>query len=662
MEKCRGGVGLTTNKIALLTHPVFPISLSPHCTLCCNLKQPLPPMEAQQPPPPSTLNYPDSVDSSPRSRNSWDEPYPPKLRLMCSYGGHIVPRPHDKSLCYAGGDTRIVVVDRHTSLSDLSCRLSKSFLNARPFILKYQLPTEDLDSLVSLTTDEDFQNMIDEYDNRIAADSSSNSKPSRIRLFLFPIAQAVGPVGSGLTATAKSEEWFLNALSGGSGSLDGGLSDSASVNCLLGLEDESGNTTITTTTKILKQDVQSVPDSPMLETNSSFGSTSSSLSPSGANLPPKEVKVENGGVGIKVQNQKGVGIEEQFAQLGVGQKLEESIVAPSVPAVTSDEDHGVPVEYRKPPISQIQTQIQQKSVVAVDLASPDSASSDTSVSNAMSHPKTVIYQDQVQIQSVTSEVPSSIPVDPKLNVYDPHGQIQTQQHVQESGYILQPQFDQQQLLQPQQQPHQLQQFMHETHLIHHTATGPVPVPSGSYPVYQQQFHPQHHHHIDQQYPVYLVPARQSQAYNLFVHQANIAESASNFSASQLQNLPNPSAHYPMRNAPLPKSEIAAGVYRTPAATPQLVQVSPNKHQQYVAYSQINHPPSQSVAPNSAVPSSYSYDYADPAHAQVFYAQPLVPSMSSQYQTMTAAPAVLPEVFGQLPANSMRQQVRTSQPL
>ncbi|KAI9084577.1 hypothetical protein K1719_033565 [Acacia pycnantha] len=41
-----------------------------------------------------------------------------KLCLMCSYGSHIVPCPHEKSLCYVSGDTRIVVVDRNTSLSD----------------------------------------------------------------------------------------------------------------------------------------------------------------------------------------------------------------------------------------------------------------------------------------------------------------------------------------------------------------------------------------------------------------------------------------------------------------------------------------------------------------------------------------------------------------
>ncbi|TKY69317.1 dual specificity protein kinase splA [Spatholobus suberectus] len=570
-------------------------------------------MEAQPTPSPHP-NYPDSVDSSPRA--SWDEPFTPptaaKLRLMCSYGGHIVPRPQDKSLCYVGGDTRIVVVPRHTSLSDLSTRLSKSFPHARPFVLKYQLPGEDLDSLVSVTTDEDLENMIDEYDQR-AENSSSNNKPSRIRLFLFP-AQVVGPAGLG---SAKSEEWL-------SGSLDGGLSESASVTCLLGLNDEvasSGNG------KVLKEVVA---DSPVLESNSSFGSASSV-----ANLPPIKVHVEDG---VRVpQDQKGVGLEEQFAQFGVGQKQEEAFVLPPPPAtefaatqlVSDDErsDHGVPLGYRKLPTPQPQPpQFQQKSVGVVDLPSPDSLSSDSSLSNAMSCPKPAIYQDQVQIQSGNSQVPSNTSVDLKLNVTDPHGWIQMQQHVQEPGYVLQPQFDQQ--LPQQQQQHQAQQpqqYIHNTHLIHHTPAGPVPIPAAYYPVYQQQLHTQHHHHLDQQYPVYYVQARQAQAYNLSVQPANVAESATTIPSSQSQNLPNYAAYNPMRNAPLPKSEMTAGAYRTAPATPQLVQVPPSKHQQqYVAYSQIHHHHPQSVPPNSAVPANYAYDYADPAFGQVFYTQPLHP--------------------------------------
>ena len=118
---------------------------------------------------PNQFSYPDSVESSPRSRNVdsyFDEPLPPvpgaKLRLMCSYGGHIIPRPHDKSLCYVGGETRIVVVDRHSSLSDLCSRLSKTLLNGRAFTLRYQLPSKDLDSIISMTSNEDLENMIEE--------------------------------------------------------------------------------------------------------------------------------------------------------------------------------------------------------------------------------------------------------------------------------------------------------------------------------------------------------------------------------------------------------------------------------------------------------------------------------------------------------------------
>ncbi|XP_015941946.1 leucine-rich repeat extensin-like protein 5 [Arachis duranensis] len=708
-----------------------------------------PPQQPQQPvPPPSShLNYPDSVDSSPRSRNtdSWDEPFPPassKLRLMCSYGGHIVPRPHDKSLCYVGGDTRIVVVERTTSLADLSTRLSKTFLNGRPFSLKYQLPNEDLDSLISVTTDEDLDNMIDEYDR---TNNNPSVKPSRIRLFLFPTkpesVQSIPPI---LESSAKSDDWFLNALNG-SGLLNRGFSDSASVNCLLGLDDDASGNNVDHSSrdpveassqpgsfgngKNPKQEVHSVPDSPMLETTSSFGSTSSS--PSLANLPPIRVHVEDGsgGGGVRmVQDHKVLGIEEQFAQMGVsvagglGQKQDEGLVVlsspppPPVPVTLSaagvgvpvssalvsgeyqnrvfsdDErsDHSVPVGYRKPPTPQpqlqqqpqlqpqpqsqpqqtqsqsqpqhqqvLQPQFQPKSTGVVDLPSPDSVSSDSSLSNAISRQKAVIYQDQVQIQPGTTRVPSN-PVDPKLNVSDPHGRIQMQQLVQDPGYLLQQQFEQQP---PPQQPQQQQQqqFIHGTHFIHHAPPGAVPI-SAYYPVYpsQQQSHPQ----------VYYVPARQPPAYNMPVQQPNMAESASNIPSSRPQTPPNPTtlvppsaAYNPMRNAPMPKTEMTAAAYRAVSAgTPQLVQVPTSQHQQqYVAYSQIHHP-SQSIAQNSAPPPNYAFDYADPAHAQIYYSQPLAPSMPSQYQTMTAAAMVMPDGSTQQPSDNMKQQIRTSQPL
>ncbi|KAF2317813.1 hypothetical protein GH714_041128 [Hevea brasiliensis] len=586
---------------------------------------------------------------------------------MCSNGGHIVPRPHDKSLCYVGGDTRIVVVDRHTSLSSLSSRLSNTLLDGRPFTLKYQLPSEDLDSLISVTTDEDLDNMIDEYD-RTNNNAANSSKPSRLRLFLFPSkpesSQSIGPI---LENSAKSEDWFLNALNGATGLLDRGFSDSASVNCLLGLDDDglNGNNNnldlvggvrdVEGSQKNAKQgqDVHSVPDSPMLETTSSFGSTSSS--PSLANLPPIRVHVEDGGGsggggGVRgvVQDQKVAGIEDQFSQINVGggsgavgQKQDEGFVVLSSPppmpvsiAITgvpvgtpvvvgeyqnrvfSDDersDHGVPVGYRKPP----PPQTQQKSSGggsggAVDLPSPDSVSSDSSLSNPINRQKPMIYQDQVvHIPSGVSRVPAN-PVDPKLNVSDPNPGVQIQQQVQDSGYLFQALYEQQQQ-QPQPQP---QQFIPAgAHYIQHHPTGAVPI-SAYYPVYpsQQQHHRQHHHQLDQQYPVYYVPARQTQAYNMPVQQSSINEPTPTAPSSRPQTPPNPTmgpppaTYNPMRNAPISKSEMATGgMYRTTTGTQQLV-------------------------------------------------QPLAPAMPSHYQTMTAAAAVvLPESSAQLPTDNIKQQ-------
>ncbi|KAI3696238.1 hypothetical protein L1987_79249 [Smallanthus sonchifolius] len=227
-----------------------------------------------------------------------------KLRLMCSIGGHIVPRPHDKSLCYVGGETRMLVVDRHTTLLDLTHRMSKTVLRSpaipttpakgSSFILKYLLPSEDLDSLISVTTDEDLENMIEEYERL--------SSSSRIRLFIFPTDPGSGSgslIWSFLENSIKSEDWFVNALNG----TDSGFSDASSVNLfglndeislqekedvnrkgIIGIADLGGNNS--------GQDVNLIPDSMMMETTSSFGSASSA--PSLANLPPVQQKQSTG--------------------------------------------------------------------------------------------------------------------------------------------------------------------------------------------------------------------------------------------------------------------------------------------------------------------------------------------------------------------------------
>uniref|UniRef100_A0A7N0TKM1 PB1 domain-containing protein n=1 Tax=Kalanchoe fedtschenkoi TaxID=63787 RepID=A0A7N0TKM1_KALFE len=617
-------------------------------------------------------SYDESVESSPRSRTTetWDDRESSlttvpgggggggnKLRLMCSYGGHIIPRPHDKSLCYVGGDTRMVVVDRNSSLGELTSRLSKTLLNNRAFTLKYQLPNEDLDSLISVTTDEDLENMIDEFD-RICA-SSSGAKSSRLRVFLFTNkrdSESGSSIESILGSSAKSEDWFYSALNGSGASARGlGFTDVNSVNSLLGLENDAsfsaaaavnngGNGNLRSGnsrgSEALQQPDLSRNQTPlnsdtlMIETLSSFGSTSSS--PSLANLPPIRVRVEDGGGaggggGSKVHDQRGV-VEEQFAQMSVSSsggngKQDEGFAAmaspPPIPTtlipatmvqegainpgisggeyndriVSDDErsDQGVPVgngrrHTQQQPQSQQQhqqVQPQQKSSGIFDIASPDSASSDGSI----------LYQDPVaQIPSGMTRVPSN-PMDAN------NRRIPVQQKLSESGYLLHTQLEQQQLqrqlqqnqqiqpqqqlqmqqqrqIQPQQQQQlQPQQFIHPgTHYIQHPQNA-VPLPQ-----YYQLYPPptQHHHpQLDQQtYPFYFIPptARQpQQTYNMSMQQAAYSDPSIAVPSSHPQTPPvptmmanSPAFNNQSRNVPQANPEMASSGYRTAISNAQPV--------------------------------------------------------------------------------------------
>ncbi|KAG5532330.1 hypothetical protein RHGRI_026833 [Rhododendron griersonianum] len=682
--------------------------------------EPPPPAAA---PPLSAPTYPDSLDSSPRSRNtdSWDEPpFPastlpsPKLRLMCSYGGHIVPRPHDKSLCYVGGDTRIVLTDRYSSLPDLSRRLSKTLLNNQPFTLKYQLPNEDLDSLISVTTDEDLDNMIEEYDRLLNSSVSSGAKSSRLRLFLFP--SKPDSIGSLLEDSTKSEDWFVNALNGSS---NRGFSESASVNCLLGLDDDddvSGKSNSAPVTAAGKDgeeggkgggvSVHSVPDSPMLETTSSFGSTSSS--PSLANLPPIRVHA----AATATADDQRLGIEEQFAHLSVVVGAPAAVVPAAAPPAASSPPSGVVAA-----VGGFSGEYANRVFSDDERSGEGMGFGDGSLTNPLSRQRPVIYQEQV--------AQNAFPVDPKLS--DPNSRVQMQQ-LQDSGYLLPNQFDlhhqqlqqqqqlneqhlrqqqlnqqhhqqqqlnqqqqqqlnqqqqqqlnqqnqQQQLNQQQQQQLNQQQFLQAgAHYIHQHPSGPVPVPSyyQIYPPQQQPLHP-----LDQQYhqSMYYMPtARQAQPYNYVVQQPNYNEAATTNAASSrpqipplpssVMPMPPPSSYTTARNPPASsKPEMATGMYRTaaPVAQPLVQAPSTQHHQQYVGFTQIHHPhPSQSAAPNSGNTGAYAYEFVDPA--QMYYPQAMASQLAAQYQTMTSGPAMaLQETSTQLPADNTKQQIRTSQP-
>ncbi|KAH9288567.1 hypothetical protein KI387_032684, partial [Taxus chinensis] len=101
-----------------------------------------------------------------------------KVKFMCSFGGKILPRPSDGKLRYVGGETRIITVNKDIAYEELMQKITEVYGQA--LILKYQLPGEDLDALVSVSSDEDLENMMEEYDKL-----ENNDGFSRLRIFLF---------------------------------------------------------------------------------------------------------------------------------------------------------------------------------------------------------------------------------------------------------------------------------------------------------------------------------------------------------------------------------------------------------------------------------------------------------------------------------------------
>ncbi|KAF5202572.1 Octicosapeptide/Phox/Bem1p protein [Thalictrum thalictroides] len=110
--------------------------------------------------------------NSPKSLNT--------IKFLCSYGGKILPRYPDGKLRYVGGETRVLAVDRSISFAELLVKMRE--LYGSSVTLRCQLPEEDLDALISITSDEDLGNVIEEYD--LASQVTGSSL--KIRAFLWP--------------------------------------------------------------------------------------------------------------------------------------------------------------------------------------------------------------------------------------------------------------------------------------------------------------------------------------------------------------------------------------------------------------------------------------------------------------------------------------------
>ncbi|WOL00423.1 hypothetical protein Cni_G09136 [Canna indica] len=98
------------------------------------------------------------------------------VKFLCSYGGKILPRYPDGKLRYVGGETRVLSIDRSVPFSELQEKMREMCGWGGPVAIRCQLPTEDLDALVSVKSDEDLANVVAEYDR---------AGRHKVRAFLF---------------------------------------------------------------------------------------------------------------------------------------------------------------------------------------------------------------------------------------------------------------------------------------------------------------------------------------------------------------------------------------------------------------------------------------------------------------------------------------------
>ncbi|CAL0306021.1 unnamed protein product [Lupinus luteus] len=113
----------------------------------------------------------------------FDDYRPGKIKFLCSFGGKILPRPSDGKLRYVGGQTHMISIRKDISWEALVKKTSG--ICNQPHTIKYQLPGEDLDALISVSSDEDLQNMIEEYYGLERHEGSQ-----RHRIFLVPLGES----------------------------------------------------------------------------------------------------------------------------------------------------------------------------------------------------------------------------------------------------------------------------------------------------------------------------------------------------------------------------------------------------------------------------------------------------------------------------------------
>ncbi|PWA79533.1 PB1 domain-containing protein [Artemisia annua] len=124
-----------------------------------------------------------------------------------NHGGKILPRPADGSLKYVGGETRVISVHRDITFNDLMKKLS-SRLTDGDVTLKYELTPLDLDSLISVKSDEDLPHLFEECDRHELMGTQ------RLQTFLFPSKPIIIKSHMRSTDRGYHELQYINTING----------------------------------------------------------------------------------------------------------------------------------------------------------------------------------------------------------------------------------------------------------------------------------------------------------------------------------------------------------------------------------------------------------------------------------------------------------------
>lgn len=130
-----------------------------------------------------------------------------KIKILCSFGGKILPRPSDGKLRYVGGSTRIIRIRKDIYWQELRQKVIEIYVET--YAIKYQLPGEDLDALVSVSSDEDLQNMMEECSILGIGEGSQ-----KLRLFLFSLSDLDDTNFNHANSGGDNEFQFVVAVNG----------------------------------------------------------------------------------------------------------------------------------------------------------------------------------------------------------------------------------------------------------------------------------------------------------------------------------------------------------------------------------------------------------------------------------------------------------------